>query len=356
MAEHRDLLAIPPGRLDEALAGPRFRSPELCYRLLDHAAELAEREPAAAVWASQVAVRLAGRISRPLLQRALKDWQRLDRNLRGITRQELLATLYSDSWIDVAAGHIRHADVLLGRDEADAAEAAIREALGIYSGLGKTHLQGSAHADLVRVNYARDRFEQAVLDALQAMRCLERELAPDLFDQTVYRLSASIRCARRLKPRIATRIGEIRRQRYSRRELPWTQLRCAEGVFFLHRGQLDRALAVLRRAPARLLDLGALRDATLATLDLIDSRLAEEIRDDAVAAARETLAALRSRGAEPGLVEPIRRCAEALAAPGSAAGLTDDARAAILPPRCLGGVTVIDPAAGRSGRSLPCGG
>ncbi len=335
MAEPRDLLAIPPGHLDQALTEPRFRTPELCYRLLDRAAELANRkagprEPAAAGWAAQVAVRLAGRLSRPLLQHALQRWHRLDHHLRGISEQELLATLYSDGWIDIAAGHLSHADGLLGRGEPDAAEAAIREALAIYGGLGKSHLKGRAHAALARVSCARKQFEQAVFDTLQALRDLERELAPELFDQTLYRLSSAIRRARGLKPRVATQLAEIRRRRYRRQELPWTQLRWAEGIFFLHRRQLDRAIDILSRAPARFLTFGALLDAILATLDLIDCHLAEEIHDDAVAAARKTLAALGALGAEPTLVEPLRRCTEALAASGNAAGLTDDARAAIL--------------------------
>ena len=326
----QDLLDLPPGRLDQALTEARFHRPELCYRLLDRARDLAERQPTAAAWPAEVAVRLAGRISRRLLKRALAVWQSLDEAARGVEERELLARLYGDGWIQAAAGHRRHADALRRRGEFDEARREVGEALRIYARLHKSHLQGCAQADRARIHRAEGEYDRAVRDGLEAMRLLERDLDPELFDRTVYRLCSSIRRAEHLKPRVAARLREIRRRRYSRRQLPWVQLRWAEHVVFLRLGQNDRALDTLNGTPSRLLAGGDLRGGCLAAMDLIDLHLADEIRDDAVAAAEKLLAELGSLGAGPPLVEAVRRCAETLAAPGDVAGLTGETRAAIL--------------------------
>lgn len=206
----------------------------------------------------------------------------------------------------------QHAELLLARGDLAAAEHLLSRLLGVYAFLGQSHLRGWAHVSLGQVHRQRREQHHAVIAHIEALRHLDRDLEPRLFDRAVHSLIALLESCDPIKTRYGRLLRGVRERRYASGTRSWDLHRWLEGVVLLLRSQYRRAAQTLNGARRRLLADGAIRDAGLATLHFVDACRAEGNGRAARLTVRDTRKTLERLGTDPELLIAFAHYADAL--------------------------------------------
>ena len=161
----------------------------------------------------------------------------------------------------------RHAEALLAHGELAAAEDLIRRLLAIYTYAGDQHRRGWAYARLAAIHLARGRRGPALRDNVNALRRLDPERDPHLFDDAVHALARLFAEGGPDVARFRRLVGEIRQRRWTPRSRPWALCRYLEGTAQLAGGRARRAAPLRAGAPA----LAHGRTARLAARDTLEA-------------------------------------------------------------------------------------
>lgn len=192
------------------------------------------------------------------------------------------------------------------------------------------HSHGCAQADLARQHWLQGEANKAIGLLVEALRHLDREQDPAVFDRAVDTLALYLRECDYVKARIETLVKAIRIERHGRGTIPWAQHRWLEGLVLKRRGRSQRALLTLRSARRQLLAHGAVRQAALVTVDLVGLCLNGASRTEARRLARQALRALKADGLGGRVVAPFRAYVRALDQEAPQPALEERARAALL--------------------------